>query len=86
MTELEGCQGSELEEQEEAERGQPETGTVGQAEPGYPGLAGFGLVQHNFLYNINHLVDHHPVVVQRVAHSVHTCTGGKGAWKPTKIS
>ena len=51
------------------ERGQPEVGIAGRAEPGFPGLAGFGHAQHGFLGGDILLVDHHPVVVQRVAHS-----------------
>ena len=64
------CREWEPGEQEEAvERGQPEVGTVGQAGPGFPGLAGFCLVQHGFLSGDDLPVDHHPVVVRRVAHS-----------------
>ena len=59
----------ELGEQEEAvERDRPEAGFVGRAGPGFLDLAGFGLVHHSFLFSIDHPVDHHPVVVQRVAH------------------
>ena len=55
-------------EQEEVERGQPEAGTVGWAGPDLQGLVGYNLVQHGSLFSIDHLVGHHPVVVQRVAH------------------
>ena len=55
-------QESELGEQE-AERDQPEAGFVGQAGPGFLGLAGCDLVQHSSLFNIDLPTDHHPVVV-----------------------
>ena len=55
-------------EQEEVERDQPGAGFAGWAGPGFLGLAGCSLVHHNFLNNNDLLVDHHPVVVQRVAH------------------
>ena len=61
------CQGWELGEQEEVEKGQPEVGTAGQAGPGFPGLAGSCLAQCGFLNGSDHLIDHHPVVVRRVA-------------------
>ena len=61
------CREWEPGEQEEAvEKGQPEV--AGQAGPGFPGLAGSCLVQRGFLGDNDHLVDHHPVDVQRVAH------------------
>ena len=50
------------------ERGQPEVETVGQAGPGFLALAGSCHIQHDFLGNGDHHVDHHPVVVRRVAH------------------
>ena len=62
------CREWELGEQEEVvERGQLEVGFAEQAGPGFPGLAGFCHVQHNFLSGDDPLVDHHPVVVRRVA-------------------
>ena len=65
------CQEWEQEEQEEVGRGQPEVEIAERAGPGYLGLAGSCLAQHDFLCNDNLLIDHHPVVVQRVAHLAH---------------
>ena len=63
------CQEWEPGEQEEVvERGQPEIGAAGQAGPGSPGLAGSYRVLHDFLGGGDLLIDHHPVVVQKVAH------------------
>ena len=63
------CQEWEPEEQEEvAERGQPEVGIAGQAGPGFPGLAGSCHAQLEFLGGDDLLIVHHPVVVRRVAH------------------
>ena len=59
----ERCQEWGLWEQEVVERDQLEAGFVGQAGPGFPGLAGYGLVQYDSLDSSDHLVDHHPVVV-----------------------
>ena len=42
-------QGLEQREQGQVERVQPEAGIAGWAGPGFPGLAGFGLVQYVFL-------------------------------------
>ena len=57
-------------EQEEAvERGQLEVVLAGQAGPGFPGLAGSCHAQRGFLGGDVLLIDHHPVVVRRVAHS-----------------
>ena len=62
------CREWEPGEQEEVvERGQPEVGIAGQAGPGFPGLAGSCHTQHDFLGGDVLLVDHHPVVVRRVA-------------------
>ena len=62
------CRGWEPEEQEEIGKGQPEVAIVGQAGPGFLGLAGFCHAQHNSLGDGDLLIDHHPVVVRRVAH------------------
>ena len=51
--------------------GQPEAGTAGQVGLGFPDLAGFYLIQHDSLSGDNLPVDHHPVVVRRVARSAH---------------
>ena len=57
-------------EQEEAvERDQLEAGIAGQAGPGFPSFAGFCHAQRGFLSSGDLLVDHHPVVVRRAAHS-----------------
>ena len=65
------CREWEPGEQEEAvEKGQPEVGSAGQAGPGFPGLAGSCHAQRDSLSGDDLLVDHHPVVVRRVAHSV----------------
>ena len=65
------CQEWEPGEQEEAVgKVQPEVETAGQAGPGFPGLAGFCHAQRGFLSDDGLLIDHHPVVVRRVAHSV----------------
>ena len=62
------CQEWEPGEQEEVvERSQPEVGIAGQAGPGFPGLADSCHAQHDFLGDDDLLVDHHPVVVRRVA-------------------
>ena len=62
------CQEWEPGEQEEAvERDQPEVEIAGQAGPGFPGLAGSCHAQRGFLSSDDLLVDHHPVVVRRVA-------------------
>ena len=53
-------------EQEEVGRDQPGAGFVGRAGPGFLGLAGYGLVRHDSLSVVDHLVDHHPAVVRRV--------------------
>ena len=55
------------EQEEVVGRGQPEVVAVGRAGPGFLGLAGFCHVQHGFLSDDDLLVDHHPVVVRRVA-------------------
>ena len=52
-------------------KGHFEVAIVGQAGPGFPGLAGSCHAQHDSLSDDNHLVDRHPVVVQRVAHLAH---------------
>ena len=57
------CQEWELGEQEEVERGQPEVEIAEWVGPGYPGPAGFGLIQCGFLHNVDPLIVHHPVVV-----------------------
>ena len=49
-------------------RDQPEVVIVERAGPGFPGLAGYGLIHRDSLVNDDLLVDRHPVVVQRVAH------------------
>ena len=54
-------------EQGQVGRDQHEAGTAKWVELGFPGLVGFGLVQCVSPLGINHLVDHHPIVVQRVA-------------------
>ena len=63
------CREWELGEQEEVGKGQPEVAIVEWAGPGFLGLAGFCLTQCGFLCNVGLLTVHHPVVVQRVAHS-----------------
>ena len=66
------CREWEPGEQEEVvERGQPEVGTAGQVGPGFLGPAGSYRVPHDFLGGDDLLVDLHPVVVRRVAHSAH---------------
>ena len=66
------CQEWELGEQEKlVGKGQLEVVTVERAGPGFPGLAGSCHAQHNSLGGDDHLVDHHPVVVRRVACLVH---------------
>ena len=65
------CQGLEPGEQEEVERDQPGAGFVGRVGPGLLDLAGYGLVHHGSLFGVDHLVDHHPVVVRRVARLAH---------------
>ena len=66
------CQEWEPGEQEEVvERDRPEVGTAGQVGPGFPGLAGSCRVRHGSLSGSDLLVDHHPVVVRRVAHLAH---------------
>ena len=64
------CQGWEPGEQEEVvERGQLGVETAGQVGPGFPGLVGFCHAHRSFLSDDDLLVDHHPVVARRVAHS-----------------
>ena len=65
------CQGLEPGGQEEAERDWPGAGSVGRAGPGFLDPAGSGLVHHGSLFSVNHLIDHHPAVAQRVARLVH---------------
>ena len=65
------CQELEWGEQEQVERVQLEAETVGWAGPDCQGLAGYSLVLHSSLSGVNHLIDHHPVVAQRVAHLGH---------------
>ena len=62
------CREWEPGEQEAVVRGQPEVGIAGQVGPGFPGLAGSYHAQHGFLGSDDPLIDHHPVVVRRVAH------------------
>ena len=57
------------EQEEVVEKDQPEVEIAGRAGPGFPGLAGFYHAQHGSLSD-DGLVDHHPVVVRRVAHLV----------------
>ena len=58
----------ELGEQEEVVgKGQPEVGIAERAGPGFPDPAGSCRAQRGFLGGDDLLVDHHPVVVQRVA-------------------
>ena len=54
-------------EREEVVEVQPEVVIAGQVGPGFPGLAGSCHTQHDFLGGDVLLVDHHPVVVRRVA-------------------
>ena len=53
--------------QGQTEKVQLEAGIAGQAGPCCQDPASYGLVQHNSLSSIDRLIDHHPVVVQRVA-------------------
>ena len=66
-------------EQEEVERDRPVAEVVGRAGPGFPGLAGFGLIQRGSLCDVDLLVDRHPVVVRRVAHLA--CTLQRSAFE-----
>ena len=86
------CQEWEPGEQEEVvERDQPEVGTVEQVGPGFLGLAGSCRVQRDFLGDDDLLVDHHPVVVRRVAHLGRVLPrsvfelGSEGPWFPSFV-
>ena len=65
------CQEWEPGEQEETVgKDQPEVEIAGQAGPGFLGPADSCHAQCGFLSDDGLLIDHHPVVVRRVAHLV----------------